>query len=138
MVTETELMLALTGMGVAAVGGFLSAIVGLRVAAERYAARRLAELRSRQTIDWPQTWDEILADNGGVPPLRSHKSRSRLSPNHHRLRCGVCGRFAARVQELPGVGQCRVHGMSMTGPIITIVNSVERQEDEASHQLDHA
>lgn len=135
-VSELEVILALTGMGVALAGLLVAALVGGWVLRGLTMARRAARRAAEQTIDWPPTWEQILADNGGVPPLVSHKRQRRMSPNHHRLRCGVCGRFAARVEELPGVGQCRQHGMTMTGPITII--STERQDHEASHQLAHA
>lgn len=136
MPLQAEIILALTGMGVAAVGAIVGALVGGWSLRQRYAARRLARLRAQKTIEWPPTWQEILEENGGVPPLVSRKRKRRLSPNHHNIRCAVCGRFAARVEAIPGVGQCRVHGMSMTTPIATM--TTERQQNEEMHQLDHA
>lgn len=93
--------LALSVLGAAAVFIVLATLGLIRDSSLRKQARRAAA----QTIDWPPTWAEILAANGGWPPARNHK---------HNVHCPTCGRFSAKRTEFgPNTRamECRYHGL---------------------------
>lgn len=65
-----------------------------------------------QTIDWPPSLEELITAR--AEQMAEQAAIEQAGKRHrHDIHCAKCGRFAKVVPGLPGVGDCRYHGMTI-------------------------
>lgn len=103
----------LTGLAIAAGCLALALAVGSAVIVVASLRRRWLLRRAGDPIDWPPTFAEIVAANGGrIPEPRTHESDRRKANYRHKLHCPKCGRFASKVEGYgDNVMSCKLHGL---------------------------